>query len=160
MLRPTQIQWAQLAAYIDSEGCIHISMKSRSEGRWDWRAFDLLITVANTDPRLPQWCAQYFGGTQKLAYPKNYKNKNYKACFRWQVYGKACGEILRGILPYSIIKREQIEIGLAYVETLQKTYHRHTMPEEIKAERAALFLAMKKAREIDSSAAEKNLTVQ
>jgi hypothetical protein len=156
---PSQIEWAQLAAYIDSEGCIHISMKDRREGRWDWRAFDLLVTVANTDPRLIRWCVDHFGGQEKLAYRKNYR-KNNKACFRWQVYGKSCGDILRGILPYSIIKREQIEIGLAYVETLQKTYHRHTMPEEVKAKRAELFLAMKKAREIDSSEAEENLTVQ
>jgi hypothetical protein len=152
----SQIEWAQLAAFVDGEGCICIVMKDRRESRWDWRAFDLYVRIANTDPRLPQWCVQHFGGNVKLAYPTGYR-KTHRACFTWQVYGRACGEILRGILPYSIIKKQQIEIGLAYVETLGKTYHRHTMPESVKAKREELFFAMKKARIIDSSASEKAL---
>ena len=144
----SQIEWAQLAAYIDGEGCIAILMKDRKQGRWDWRAFDLVIRVTNTDHRLPNWCHERFGGKLKLAYKKNYR-KAYKACFNWEVYGKSCTDILRGILPYSVIKKEQIAIALEYVETLQKTYHRHTMPESVKAKRAELFFALKNARSLD-----------
>jgi len=54
-----------------------------------------------------------------------------------------------GILPYTIIKREQAEIALSYIETMAKTYHRHTMPESVKAERTRLFHALQSARKME-----------
>jgi hypothetical protein len=140
---PTDLDWAKLAAYIDGEDCINITLRQREQGVWHWQAFDILITVANTDIRLPNWCRDHFGGEVKLAYPEHYR-KNHKACHVWRVHGKACEWILAGILGHSVIKREQIEIGLAYTATMRGYQgHRKPVPEEMKQIRRKAFTELR-----------------
>jgi hypothetical protein len=147
----TQIEWAQLAAYVDGEGYISLTRKSRKEGKWAWHTFDISVRVANTDVRLPNWCQQRFGGSVQMTYAKQYRGR--KSLYTWSVYGKKTKEILQGIAPYSVIKREQIEIGLAYIETMSKTKNVYTkgkyVPEEIRTQRNNLFEQMQKLRTLD-----------
>jgi len=148
---PSEIDWARLAAYIDGEGYICIRKRVRKEGRWNWQAFDICIRLSNTDPRLPLWCKQTFGGFLNDMYGIEYRHCK-KALYAWDVHGTNCRAILEGVLPYSIIKQEQIKIGLAYLDTLKlgkERYRKHRyVPEEVKLRRAQLYEEMKDARNI------------
>ena len=87
-----------------------------------------------------------------MVYPENYR-KNHRACFAWQVYGKACEEIFKGILPHSIIKKEQIEIGLAYTATMRDYRgRRKPVPQEMKLERHRAFSALRSIKDGDRAA--------
>jgi hypothetical protein len=142
-IRPaTEIQWAMLAAYIDGEGHIGILKRHRKQGRWDWQAFDIHVDVCNTDPRLPKWIADTFGGRFAIVYRTSPRAK--RILYSWSVWGLRCRQILEGILSYSIIKQEQIKIGLAYLDTVKhgrdKCYRKgRYVPDEVKAQRANLY---------------------
>jgi len=144
--------WAQLAAYVDGEGYISLTRKSRKQGKWAWHTFDISVRVANTDIRLPNWCASHFGGSVQMTYGKNYL-KGIKPLYTWSVYGKNTKEILLGIHPFSVIKKEQIEVGLSYLETMHMTRNVYNkgkyVPEEIRVKRNDLFEQMKKLRTLD-----------
>jgi hypothetical protein len=66
------------------------------------------------------------------------------------VYGKKTKQVLQGIAPYSIIKKEQIEIALSYLETLALTRNVYNkgkyVPEEVRVLRNKLFSEMKELR--------------
>lgn len=143
-----QIDWARLAAFVDGEGYVAITKKSRTEKRWTWQKFDVSIRVANTDPRLPNWCRERFGGHVGVAYGKDYRHC-HKPLYTWTVYGAKSKNIFQHILPYSVIKKEQIEVALAFLETMHGYRKGKYVPEEFKVKRNELFLEMKRLRTVD-----------
>lgn len=113
MTEPTEIDYAQLAAYIDGEGCIAVYeyLHDRKFPRW----IDYL-RIVNTDPRLILWLKNTFGGktwAQEQEEPNRTK-------FSWNVGNKLAEKLIRKCLPYFKIKVEQAELFLAYRETLGK----------------------------------------
>ena len=116
----SQIDWARLAAYIDGEGCI--SIKSvRGYDDLSRRVMYVDITVANTDPRLPQWAQSVFGGS--VALKKRAASSRCSDCFHWNVASRWATSIVQGCLPYFIIKREQAEVALAFQQTIMPNHH-------------------------------------
>lgn len=136
----SQVDWARLAAYIDSEGCIRIvrgkarqtHRASTSHGAWH----GLILHVTNVDLRLLQWCKQNFGG---VIFAQIRKSK--RQVFDWRAYNKNVGEILRGCMPYFIVKREQAEIGLAFLATVTGTTKK--LPAEVVQLREQMYQQMK-----------------
>jgi len=109
MMEPTQIDWARLAAFIDGEGTIVIKS-------YKVKYTQLFIRIANTDPRLPIWCKDVFGG-QLYASDSNAIRKNGRRVYTWVLQSKKAELILRGCLPYFLLKKEQAEIALVYRKT-------------------------------------------
>ena len=109
MPEPTFIDWAQLAAYIDGEGCIIIS-RAKPNSRQRNPQYQLVVSVYNTDPRLAVWLKERFGGFIYVSKPKG----NRKPRYTWQVTSLRAEEILRGCYSYFILKREQAEVGLQF----------------------------------------------
>lgn len=111
----SQIDWARLAAYIDGEGCIRIDTQNPSPGN-DYRPRHLLeVRVYNCDPRLVIWCRDTFGGgnLKPVRKKKNFR-KHQKEEQVWYIGAAAAERILRGCLPYFILKRSQAEVALAF----------------------------------------------
>jgi hypothetical protein len=131
-----QIELAQLAAYIDGEGSIY-TIDQRSQ---------LCISVANADPRLPNWCMKITGAGS--VYRNRHRSESHKRdSFSWRVYGKAAEVILRECLPYFIIKREQAELGIAYRETYRQGRCRFLpIPEDVKTKRAETVAELKRLK--------------
>lgn len=125
MNKPTTTDWAQLAAFIDGEGTIVI-IKARLHYT------QLVIRVANTDPRLPMWCKEVFGG-RVYACDTNRKH-SHRRFYTWATQSQKAEDILRECLPYFHLKREQAEIALAYRETFR---HRkgNTIEQDLTPER-------------------------
>src|SRR5438309_4665942 len=118
MQKPTEIDWIRLAAFIDGEGCIMIRYVTNPKRKR--RGYhQLAVYVTNTDLRLPRWCQDTFGGTiqtSKTKYQAQVIRPN--ETYHWTVSAKAAEDILRGCLPYFLIKREQADIGLAFRTTV------------------------------------------
>lgn len=123
----SELDWARLAAYIDSEGCVIIQDCIRkgnggrpTEGK-PYRCFILALSVAPTDPRLPRWCESTFGGhvnyDPREKAGRGHDNYERKPLWSWAPGSKLAGEILKGCLPYFIIKREQAEVAISFRDT-------------------------------------------
>jgi|SRR5580692_2853114 hypothetical protein len=111
MMEPTQIDWARLAAFIDGEGTIVIKP-------YLVKYTQLFVRIANTDPRLPLWCRKCFDhGKVYASDSQSRKFPGRMRVYTWIVQSKKAELILRGCLPYFILKKEQAEIALAYRET-------------------------------------------
>lgn len=114
----SDIDWARLAAYLDGEGHLAINLYSKkNKGRFAQHY--LVAGVTNTDPRLILWCAKTFGGHVNIADNRQQVNKNWRTCYKWLVTCRMAADIIRGCLPYLIIKREQAEIALAFQDSMR-----------------------------------------
>lgn len=123
-----KIEWARLAAFLDGEGHITIARQTSS-----WRKnrsphpcqHVAHVSISNTDPRLPMWLRDTFGGSQ-VEQQKHAKNPNWKDIFHWRVTGKNASLILRGCYQYLILKRDQADIALAFNSLLENGSYRGT----------------------------------
>jgi len=110
---PSEKDWLRLAAFIDGEGAILLNKFSANSGR---REMWIRVVIANTDPRLPKWCQDTFGGTFVAETRK--KNPKHSACYRWHVSCTMAEWVLKNCLEHFLIKREQAEIALKFQSTL------------------------------------------
>lgn len=111
-IEPTEMDWARLAAYIDGEGSIMIDRQVRKDSIN--LHFGLVIVIANTDPRLVLWGRERFGGR---IYARSIRSAKHRMAYAWHISSSQAEYVLRGCLPYFLLKREQAEIGLAFRET-------------------------------------------
>lgn len=107
-----------LAAIVDGEGCLCISKHKSNHNRgYNHQA---RLEVSNTDKRLLDWIQERFGGRIAVytfaQQPKNSRQTSY----RWICEGKRLTHICELIYPFSIIKKEQIDIILKIRYSMQK----------------------------------------
>lgn len=109
-------KWSYLAGLVDGEGCISISKQVNNynnRGRADYVQYGFRISIANTSLRLMKWLMHTFGG---VYYLKREATVKHSAAYEWRPKGRGNNEeLLLGILPYLVIKREQAKVGLVYV---------------------------------------------
>ena len=117
----SEIDWARLAAYVDGEGTIMIAKSEVKTGR-KRPNYVLTLVVANTDPRLICWLNDNFGGHSYLRQLAGSKLSqacgvvNRKDVFSWRQFEERAAEIIRHIMPFLIMKRDQAEVAIAYRE--------------------------------------------
>lgn len=117
-LCPSELNWAQLASFIDGEGSILINTQKR--GGTEAKGFYLRIMVANTDVRLMVWLKERFGGTFVNANTeKYYEGKNWKRAYHWGTSSRRAAWILTNCLPFFVMKTEQAELGIQLQESLE-----------------------------------------
>lgn len=97
----TPTEWAYLAGLFDGEGTI----------AYDGKRGRVILILYNTNVEVIQWvCARFAGGIyeRKVAYER------YLRSYLWQSMGLLNTQaVLRGMLPYLIIKRERALVALA-----------------------------------------------
>jgi hypothetical protein len=121
LARVSDIDCARLAAFIDGEGTIYINMPKNTYGRAKGPQHRLCVLITNTDPRLMEWLKSTFDGCVYIV--RNTKSSNplaKKVVMHWQVNERLAMHLLDRILPYMLLKRQQAEIGLAFMK-LKKT---------------------------------------
>ena len=107
--------WSYLAGLIDGEGCISIvrSLRSKTDGRTHYYNYVLQLDVFNSSTKLMKWLVQYFGGV----YYTRDRSSDWKNASNWRPKGRANRrEVLLGVLPYLVVKREQAIIALKYLD--------------------------------------------
>jgi hypothetical protein len=110
MNKPTEVDWARLAAFIDGEGSIVINKAGKNGTR-----FTVRISISNTDPRLIHWIKNTFGGSVCIHRVSNPKHRD---SMKWDAACREAQTILQNCYQYLIIKREQADVALAYYETV------------------------------------------
>lgn len=97
------------AGIVDGEGYIGISTafdvrKSRKLSHF------VRLVIVNTDPRLPGWFADRFGGA--IAVSHSGRKKRWKPRCSWAIHGERAEKFIEAIRPYLVIKGEQADIAL------------------------------------------------
>jgi hypothetical protein len=105
-----KVDWSYLAGIVDGEGSIVIYPHK------DRKVFTAEIVIPNTSLVLMKWLVSNFGGKFNVFQPKNLHGYNRKLLYRWRASGKKNREnILLGIIPYLVIKKEQAKVLLEFL---------------------------------------------
>ncbi len=107
---------AYLAGIIDGEGTINITyFTKRNEYR-------MRLYVVNTDIRLIDWLESNFGGMKFHAKRHTVNHPNWKEKWEWiYIPSKDKLGLLEALLPYMVIKSEQLTIAIEYLKTTSKS---------------------------------------
>jgi len=111
------IHLAYLAGIVDGEGCIHIGYYfNKSQNR---SVYHSLLQITSTDKCLIDWLTEIFGGHYSVyteaQTPKNSTLKPYN----WKASGERLTHLCELLIPYAIIKKEQLKIMLEFRRTFQ-----------------------------------------
>src|SRR6266487_1864296 len=112
-IEPTEIDWARLAAYIDGEGSILITERHYKSSPYP--GMYIRVILANTDPRLPLWAKERFGGVFVIGWRD--QPEHHKTPYKWHVSCNQAASVLEKCLPYFLLKKEQAEVALAFQRT-------------------------------------------
>lgn len=112
----SQVDWARLAAYIDGEGCIVIKSNKGAKPT-SRRVFYLDLTIVNTDPRLGYWLKATFGGSVYVG-KRGHFIATWAPVISWNTAAAHAAALIKGCLPYFLIKREQADVALAFQATI------------------------------------------
>ena len=103
-----------IAGFFDGEGSVGIYRnklaKKTGYGGENWR---LSVNVGNVDPIVVRYLKERYGGSLFL-YERSKKMKNRQDAWYWMATGNGAAAFLREILPYSLVKKQQIELALEY----------------------------------------------
>lgn len=108
--KPTEIDWARLAAFIDGEGCIRIADHRARRGQ------HMDFQISNTDSRLIIWLHDTFGGS--FCERKHAINSRSRV-WVWYIASDAAAEALQNCLPFFVMKRDQAEQAIAFQKLIQ-----------------------------------------
>lgn len=112
-----------IAGLIDGEGTVFIGRQKRSENRSGYRFIPHLI-ITNTNKECLELCKNTFNfGSLLLRREASFNTEgsiqSRKDCYRWEVKHQQAGEVLRQVLPYMVIKKEQAKNLLAFLECVE-----------------------------------------
>lgn len=126
----THEELVYLAGFFDGEGCIHI--QTRRDGRW----LNLLVSIVQTNPRPLLLAHSEFGGS--LSKTDKSSGKSKKPIWRLCFAPKNAARFLRAVYPYLIVKKEEAEVALAFVDTIPYPHTRDAVCDEVIALRQSL----------------------
>lgn len=127
--------WSYLAGFFDGEGCITVQKsKSYRNKNNPARYYSIRLSTANTNLDVIQHLEKIWG--RKLrAYVRKMKDNRLKRrpCYHLEVDRKgAVFQFLKGIYPYSIVKRKQIKLALKLMKHLEDhQYMGGKVPEKV-----------------------------
>ncbi len=108
-----------IAGFFDGEGCITSQLVWKTGKYEKHPRVNVQVTITQKDRKILEGIQKKFGGTiqYKFGGPK-YAKRN--PCYHLRITGKeTMGNFLRTIQPYSIVKREQIDLALEFIEGLR-----------------------------------------
>ena len=97
-------KYAYLAGIMDGEGTFSYTLTANGRGE---KHYYPRMCVGNTDKRLIYWLKGEFGGNVSMVKMVKY-NANWKDMYRWQLQGKNVVILAKRLLPYLIVKQEQV----------------------------------------------------
>jgi hypothetical protein len=144
------IEWAYLAGIVDGEGCVR-AIECKPGKRNKSPRFRVQLTVTNTSERLVNWIHGRFGGNVYVTHQVG-QWKATRTCWRIMWSPSSSEEVLRGMLPYLIVKKDQAELCFRLREMTRATRtdvtrrKENLLPPELIAERRAIVQAVKDAK--------------
>jgi len=106
---------AYFAGIIDSEGGVTITyFPSRKNHR-------IRMYVVNTKKDLMDWLKTNIGGYVYEVKRTSHKNPKWKTKYEWHFLpSRDSVNILKDVLPYLVIKKQQVEICIKFISTFQE----------------------------------------
>ena len=117
--------WA--AGIIDGEGSIFI-MKQKRKDRERTHNFILRVSVQSADRVMAPELKRLFPEGAEFGMQLD-SRPGHSACLKWQVAGKRAIRVLKEILPYLRVKKDQAEAAIEFQETTKKHW-RHMVVED------------------------------
>ena len=108
-LTPVQLAWA--AGIFDGEGCISLRFIPQRGSH------QLRIAVNSTDGIMAKKFHEWFGGRYRSRVDRRYPRRPIA---EWYAQGKLAGKVLTILQPYLLVKAQQADLAIAYVETIQE----------------------------------------
>lgn len=93
---------AYFSGLFDGEGCVSIRQSPR---------YKLSVSLGNKNYEVLELLQEHYGGG--IYHHSTVKGST---CWAWRVNGVFSLEFLESILPYSIIKRDQIKLGIRFIK--------------------------------------------
>jgi hypothetical protein len=137
LVMPSEIDCARMAMAIDTEGTIDIhNYRDPTHPGREYLCDRMGVLVANTDPRLPMWCKENFGGSVIVC---KYKAKaHHRILFKWTIYANKAMFVLQTCLPFMLLKKDQAELAILWQSTKTRKYAKSGIPAAIRVERERL----------------------
>lgn len=105
------LAWA--AGFFDGEGCVLIELSKEKRCRHGHRT-SLHATVTQTSLPCLEKYLEAFGGGIATSRSKTPNGRRWAVQYRWSVRNEKAAAFLEAILPYVVVKKEQIETALKY----------------------------------------------
>ena len=119
---------AYLAGIIDGEGSvsIHLGLAKKK-----YPVYIAQVVVVNSDVGLLDWIYSRFGGMiHKKPTPKSgWATK--RQCYTWTLTGYALDRVLSLVSPYMIVKKQQVDIVIAFRKTFGPMHKGNKLPTDI-----------------------------
>lgn len=92
-----------IAGFFDGEGCVSIGTRGQCQ-----------VSITQKNPEVLYMIQEIHGGAVGC------KERKFNNCYAWrQVSKEGVGKFLESILPHSVVKRKEIELGLEAVSRLR-----------------------------------------
>ena len=120
--RGKHIENAYLAGIIDGEGSIFITRINNKKSGNVW--YRLQIGCAMTEPDAIEMLRKTFTPNTKQFIYRGGRKKGYKPVYQWLTTGSTTVRILKELLPYLTVKKNQAKLGIEFQtwrETLPNT---------------------------------------
>lgn len=146
----SQIDLAYLAGMVDGEGCI-TAVECKPNRCNKSPRFRAQLTITNTSERLINWIQKTFGGRAYVTH-KPGQWKATRICWRIMFSPGHSEQLLRAMLPYLIVKKDQAELSFklrAMTRSTRTTFSNkkpQLLSEEVIQERRHIVQAIKDAK--------------
>lgn len=128
-------EWAYIAGVIDSDGCIQAPTGgSKLHYRGE-------IHVIQRDLHIIEFLYQRFGGSVNVV-SRQHKS-GLKHYIRWMITGPRMAEVLKGSLPYLVLKAEQARLAIELQSIILPKGKATKLPVEVLEQRARLASRIK-----------------
>jgi hypothetical protein len=141
------LAWA--AGFFDGEGCVIIELSSSPKSSRGQRT-SLHATVTQTSIPCLQKYVDRFGGSIKTSQHTCPNSSRWAVQYTWSVRNEKAIKFLQEIQPYTVVKKEQIEVAVKYPLTSMdgKKYgsSKNPIPDDVWDTRLALRLELQNIR--------------
>ena len=148
-----------LAGLFDGEGCISIACAKQGwkNSRSKSPAYELKLHIRMTDPRPIKIFRDYFQQFLNGGYSvrQEYEHPNHKPTYCYGCSHSKAETIIKQLLPYLIVKKEQAELALEFQQYIRDSkcqgkvgFSRKPDPDYILAKRHHYYLAMKNLKSL------------
>lgn len=109
----SESQLAYLAGIVDGEGHFNIHKTRAGNQRCTNTRFQAEVIIVNSSYALMEWLIETFGSS--ICARKKDK-AHYKQTWRWRIGANNAAELCRWLLPYLIIKKQQAELLIEFID--------------------------------------------
>jgi hypothetical protein len=120
-LKPTTYDWCRMAAFLDGEGNMNINpINDKRRKLNNGLHYQVRILIGNTNPALPVWLRETFGGNIVLRNAQKY-NPRAKQTYIWSCTSARAAWILQNCLPWFLLKLAQAKLLITLQEEIDGT---------------------------------------